>query len=234
MSQVGGKRLGSSSLFLQPQKLFTGLNQHAEKKGPRFRRARDSKLYRFNSMPVRRQPLVLTSTCAVRNCLHSAVSSSTLFQESIEVRESTWLKPEPFEGCGCSAMAPKAKRATVAVDPIPLSKEVAELLRDEAKRGAFLDLRCGSVSACRCLLAAASTSLDGAGGGEPEAKAALEAAGPHVAAALLQLACGDEVLLRDDNELFDLFSLARTLGADACRKACGKAIGDSVDFDEGK
>ena len=86
----------------------------------------------------------------------------------------------------------------------------------------------------RCLLAAASTSLDEAGCGEPEAKAALEAARPHVAAALLQLACGDEVLLTDKDELFDLFNLARTLGADACLKACGKAIGDAVDADEGK
>lgn len=112
------------------------------------------------------------------------------------------------------------EKIPVTADNAALLKEVASLLCSESRRERYLDQACGEIHINSCILHATL------GNDCSAAVTALAKASPTSATLLMRFIYGEEVELKDENELLQLFMLARNLGATACANACRPGIGN--------
>eukprot|EP00928_Gymnodinium_smaydae_P013365 TRINITY_DN14878_c0_g3_i1.p1 TRINITY_DN14878_c0_g3~~TRINITY_DN14878_c0_g3_i1.p1 ORF type:complete len:725 (-),score=103.87 TRINITY_DN14878_c0_g3_i1:151-2325(-) len=115
------------------------------------------------------------------------------------------------------------KKITVSIDPGHLSKELAKLFRDESRREPYLNFKCGEVRCCQCILVA---SLNGE---LTEAVSVLEKASPACVTFLFRFMYGEEIEMKDEGQLLELFMLAKAVKIDSCSDACRAAVGAGHD-----
>lgn len=116
-----------------------------------------------------------------------------------------------------------AQNVVVDSDVQAWSKDLVALVSDEQRCKHYLDVKCGEMSVCGCLLAAVSPSFAGEAS---HAFIALSQAPESVAMKLTGFAYGGLVQLHDEEQLVELMLFAKKVGLDACVHACREAVSE--------